>query len=559
MIRNYVKTGDEVQKMALRTGMSTTALSELRYAADICGADLNTVELGIKRMSRALVDASEGSSEYVEAFARINLKAEELIGLSPEQQFDKIARAIASVEDPTIRAATAQEIFGRSGTQLLPLFSEGAEGLEALKQKAHELGIVFDQESANKAAALNDSITTLKASFSGIGNTVATTLVPIITNLATTISNVITRVKAWMDAHPGLASVLVKLVTVLGILGTILGPILIALPALAAGFAVLTGPIGIVAAAIAGLIAVGSLVVTHWEEIKGFLIGIWTAIQTAATTVWNAIAGFFTGLWETVKGIFVGGWEAIKTGFAAFGEGISEVVQAIVQGIVDKFMWLWDKVKEITTWIKDHTIGIFKKMWDKVSGHSIVPEMVGQVVDNFIRMKTGIGQIMTDIQTTTESAFGNIADYAQAMATSGSDSAASFADNLKSSVRSMMKTLEGNAIAYIITKVMAALPFPANLIAAVGAIAAVKTLFGAIKLGEGGIATGPTLALIGERGPEAVVPLDRPGALAMAGGGVTLRQSNYFYGDIHGVIEVDEISKRLAERTRQAISKGRRY
>ena len=121
----------------------------------------------------------------------------------------------------------------------------------------------------------------------------------------------------------------------------------------------------------------------------------------------------------------------------------------------------------------------------------------------------------------------------------------------------MLKTLEGNAIAYIIAKVMAALPFPANLIAAAGAIAAVKTLFGAIKLGEGGIATGPTLAMIGERGPEAVIPLDRPGALAFAG--VTLRQANYFYGSINNAGDLDEISKRLAERTTQAISKGRRY
>lgn len=557
MVRNYVTAGDEVQKMALRTGMSTTALSELRYAAEILGTDLNTVEVGIKRMAKSLIEASEGSAEYVDAFARINLKAEELIGLSPEQQFHRIAKAIAAVEDPTLRAATAQDIFGRSGTQLLPLFSQGSEGIEALSQKAHELGVVFDEEAANKAAALKDSISTLKASFSGIGNTVASTLVPIITNLATTISNVITKVKAWMDAHPGLTAVLIKVVTVLGILTAVLGPILIVLPALAAGFTMLTGPIGIVTAAIAGLVTVGTLVITHWTEIKEFLASTWMAIQTAAMTVWNAIAGFFTGLWEQIKAIFVGGWEAVKSGFIAFGTGLSEFVQSLVQAIVDKFMWLWSKVREITVWIKDHTIGIFKKMWNEISGHSIVPEMVGQVIENFIRMKTGIGQQMAEISATTEAGFGTVADYAQAMATSGSDSAASFADNLKGSVRSMIKTLEGNAIAYVIAKVMAALPFPANLIAAAGAVAAVKTLFGAIRLAEGGIVTGPTLAMIGEAGPEAVIPLDRPGALA--GAGITLKQNNYFYGDIHGIIEVDEISKRLAERTQQAISKGRRY
>jgi hypothetical protein len=39
-------------------------------------------------------------------------------------------------------------------------------------------------------------------------------------------------------------------------------------------------------------------------------------------------------------------------------------------------------------------------------------------------------------------------------------------------------------------------------------------------LADGGIVTGPTLALIGEAGPEAVVPLDRMGS--MGGGNVTI-------------------------------------
>jgi phage-related minor tail protein len=38
-------------------------------------------------------------------------------------------------------------------------------------------------------------------------------------------------------------------------------------------------------------------------------------------------------------------------------------------------------------------------------------------------------------------------------------------------------------------------------------------------LAEGGIVTGPTLALIGEAGPEAVIPLDRAGGM---GGGINI-------------------------------------
>jgi hypothetical protein len=42
-------------------------------------------------------------------------------------------------------------------------------------------------------------------------------------------------------------------------------------------------------------------------------------------------------------------------------------------------------------------------------------------------------------------------------------------------------------------------------------------------LAEGGIVTGPTLAMIGEgNGPEAVIPLSRMGEFGMGGGGVTI-------------------------------------
>lgn len=221
MIRNYVRAGDEVHKMAKRTGFSTEALSELRYAADICGADIRALEKGVKRMAKTITDAAEGMTTYLRAFKRIGIEVEELQGLKPEEQFDRIARAIANVEDATIRAATAQDIFGRAGTQLLPLFAEGEKGLEALRKKAHELGIVFDQEAANKAARLKDAQTSLKAAFQGLSFTIADTLIPTITSLVENFTDAIVDMKS---SAKGLASSLLEFFKIIlqGIQGLIL-------------------------------------------------------------------------------------------------------------------------------------------------------------------------------------------------------------------------------------------------------------------------------------------------------------------------------------------------
>jgi len=119
---------------------------------------------------------------------------------------------------------------------------------------------------------------------------------------------------------------------------------------------------------------------------------------------------------------------------------------------------------------------------------------------------------------------------------------------------------QATGIAAVIKSVMMAIPFPFNLIVVGGAIAAVSALFHAIKLGEGGVVTRPTNALIGERGPEAVVPLRKYGLMpALAGAGASVTVNAHFYGNIGSQVDVDQIGKTLGDRVSRAIQAGRSY
>ena len=260
MVKSYVTAGDWVDKMAKRTGISTTALSELAYACDISGASLGDVEKGVKKMAKSITDADAGLETYLRSFRRIGIDIEELKKMKPEDQFIAIGTAIEGLGSETEKAATAQEIFGRAGTTLLPLFREGKDGIEALRKEAHTLGIVFDTETAAKAAKLKDAQTALSAAFKGVGFALADTLVPAITGLVNKITTTITKVKDWIKEHPALAGGILKVVAAAGVLATVLGPILIMLPALSAGFtmlwAAITGPIGLVVAGIISVVAV---------------------------------------------------------------------------------------------------------------------------------------------------------------------------------------------------------------------------------------------------------------------------------------------------------------
>ena len=294
-IKTYANAGDAAAKMAKRTGMSVENIMQLKHAADLSGTSIEGLETGVKRMARVISDAEYGLETAQRPLNELGITLDQIKGKKPDEQFNLLATALANVEDPTKKAALAQEIFGRAGTQLLPMLSEGAAGLEKMKQEAVDLGLVMSADAAKKAEEFNDSITSLKGSLQGVRNAIAEQIMPTLTPLIQKITEVIKNITEWTKRNPGLTKAIVTIAGVIGVLATVLGPIIMALPmivsgittlttiipALGAVFGALTGPIGWVMLAIAGLIVIGKLLIKHWDDIK---IGM--------AKVWNAIVGF---------------------------------------------------------------------------------------------------------------------------------------------------------------------------------------------------------------------------------------------------------------------------
>ena len=141
--KKFASMGDHLAKMSKRTGFSVEALSRLSFAASQSGTSIDALEVGLRRMQRSIYDAGRGLSTQSDALRDLGLSYKKLAGLTPEEQFRRFADALANVEDATRRAALAQVIFGRQGTALLPLFAQGAAGLDALSRKAESLGLII--------------------------------------------------------------------------------------------------------------------------------------------------------------------------------------------------------------------------------------------------------------------------------------------------------------------------------------------------------------------------------------------------------------------------------
>lgn len=280
-VKVFSSMGDALDKMSLRTGVSAEALSELGFAAEQSGADLETLENGLKFMQRSLVDAAKGSATAQQALSLLGLSVEDLAGLSPDQQFKALADRLAQVTDPALRTALAMEIFGRAGTKLLPLLSSGAAGIEELQAQARSLGLTVSTQTARDAAELNDTLNILwrvvKQGVFAIGGALA----PTIKDLSQRITRVIVTATDWIKRNKdlvvwalkvaagvvvvgaaliGLGVAISGIGAAMGVLASVVSGIGAAFGLVGAALGALLSPIGLVVAAIVGL--GGALLVT---------------------------------------------------------------------------------------------------------------------------------------------------------------------------------------------------------------------------------------------------------------------------------------------------------
>jgi hypothetical protein len=171
---------DSIEEASIRTGLQTDTLQELTHAANLTGSSMEGLENSVRKMQRFVADASEGNKTAIETLDRLGVKFDELEGKSVDEQFMRLAGAVAAVEDDTLRADAAMTLFGKSGTALLPMLDEGADGLQKMRDEAHRLGLVMSEEDVAAAAELQDNIDRLTAKTGALKREIGNALIPVL-------------------------------------------------------------------------------------------------------------------------------------------------------------------------------------------------------------------------------------------------------------------------------------------------------------------------------------------------------------------------------------------
>jgi phage-related protein len=325
------------------------------------------------KLAKGSVDSTSKASE---ALRSIGVSATDASGkVRPLNQIMlDVADKFQKMEDPAKKAALAQDIFGKSGINLIPMLSEGGAALS-------KYTATFDAASAAAAGKFNDSLNQIARVIAGPFNQAITAMLPLITQIAQGLAGAITAftqlpqpVQAAVLVIAGLAAAFIALAPAISAIITI-GP---ALAGLAAGFAALgpivaglgtvlavvfTGPVGIAALVIAAGIAIyafrdqiGAAFVAIGESFKqlpagfqSFFIdplveGFKLLMEMINTTFIQPLQEAFTATVEFVKTNFV---EPIQEAFTGLIEAIETIFSNVVDIITAPFKAAFETVRGI--------------------------------------------------------------------------------------------------------------------------------------------------------------------------------------------------------------------
>lgn len=192
LTKDALAFGDELQKATAKTGLQATAISQLAFAAKQVNIDLPELVSTFDKMEKSISSATTGTAASKITFDALGISLAQLKTLSPDQQFEEIANQISKLADPADKARAALTIFGRAGADLLPLFEQGAAGIEAARQKAVDFGASLDTDQIAKLATANTAVKDLGASFSALASTLVAKVAPSISGFFDSITNAVT-------------------------------------------------------------------------------------------------------------------------------------------------------------------------------------------------------------------------------------------------------------------------------------------------------------------------------------------------------------------------------
>lgn len=489
------RAGEFADTIAAASANANTNVAMLgesfKYVAPLAGAlgysaKDTAVALGI--MANAGIKGSQSGTALRAILTRLvkppadAAKAMDALGLSVTNS-DGTMKSLAEVMDdlresfaklgPEQQATFAAQIAGQEAMSgLLALVNTGEADFNKLTNAINNSEGAAQRMAAQMQDNLQGRLTVLKSALEGVALQLYEHLQPALEKLVAVLQKVVDwfaklgpGTQATILGVAALAAAIGPLLVILGLMASGLGAILTILPMLGATFAIVTGPIGIVVAAITTLVAslvylyktneeVRANIQTVWEGIKTIIDAVMPAILFIIKSVWNNIKGVISGVLNVIEGLvsvfagiltgdFKAMWEGIKQIFSGAIEFIFNFVQLMFVGkilaifknfakagfellkgnwanilngvkqfetnILNLFRGLWDNTISTFNTFRNTGTGIFNAIRNTLT--SIVQGLVNAVRNLFTGMSSAVTNTMSSLKSSIQGIWNNIMSF----------------------------------------------------------------------------------------------------------------------------------------------------
>jgi len=429
---------DSVNYVAQSTGIAVDQIFEaaVRGAPQIKALGLSFGEgaLLMGKFEQAGLDSRKALS-YL-ARAQVEFAKD---GKTLQEGLAELQKKLLSSKDSTEALTLASTYFGTKGaTIMLDAIQRGVLDLGDLAAAAEQAGgsvaLTFEG-TLDPIDQMKVLMNNLKLALAEVGTSLQTVLEP-------ALNKVIEAVQKFADWFNNLSPAAKNLIVTIGLLAAALGPLLLIigqiisvvgtltsfLPVLGGAFTLLTGPIGLVVAAVAGAIAIGVALWKNWDEVKAFITNIWNSIADTAKSIWTGIASFLGNTWNTIQGVATTVWTAISTFFTTIWNSIKSTTTAIWNSIASFLVTIWNNIKTTATSVWNAISNFFSTTWNTIKS-------IATTVWNSIA--STLSGIWNNINNTASTIWNSIKNTITSLFNSAKDSVTSTANSIHSSVSSV--------------------------------------------------------------------------------------------------------------------------
>ena len=218
------ETADELKTLSSQTGLTTTEIQRLQYAANFVDVEFSTMSSSITKLEQNMSKARNGSKDLTEAFRKLHVRTTDNTGKfrDANEVFYDVIDALGKVKNETEMDTLAMELFGKSAKELKPLIESGSNALKEYGDEAERHALIMSEDEVNAAASFNDSMQRLNASIDRIKQLLGEALMPILEGIANFLSEVDVKTIMVIGAVGGIIVLIYKLVTAISAVTTVM-------------------------------------------------------------------------------------------------------------------------------------------------------------------------------------------------------------------------------------------------------------------------------------------------------------------------------------------------